>query len=379
MTTFDLFGEAASWQGLVGVFGLSLCVAVLLVLAAPYLPRLNGKPSNLGSVQAAHGRPTPRVGGVCIFLSVAAAVFLAPEAVPEGGAALLLSAGLLFFSGLMEDLGVDIRPRLRLLMAATASLCAVLVLGTWLPRLNIPYVDGLLSSPAIGVPVTLFVTVSVANGFNFIDGVNGLSGFTAIIAALVLAGISAVAGQPELGALALILAAAVCGFFAVNYPFGRLFLGDAGAYTLGFFLSWIGVLLLSAAPEVSAWAVLLTVYWPLFDTILAVVRRTGRARATMAPDRLHAHHLVMRSLEILVLGRGRRHLANPLTTLVLAPFVAMPPLAGLLLWNKPLASFLAALLFLGLYAGAYLLLGHHIRTRERYPERGPRATTEGQR
>lgn len=79
----------------------------------------------------------------------------------------------------------------------------------------------------------------------------------------------------------------------------------------------------------------------------------------MAPDRLHANQLVMRSLEILVLGRGRRNLANPLTTLVLAPFVAAPPLAGVLLWNNPLLAFGFAVGLLGLFWAAYFLAGSY--------------------
>jgi len=158
---------------------------------------------------------------------------------------------------------------------------------------------------------------------------------------------------------------AVAGFFLVNFPRGKIFLGDAGAYTLGFVLAWIGIAVLNAAPSVSAWAILLTVYWPLCDTLLAMYRRSRSKRDAMAPDRLHAHQLVMRSLEILILGRGRRNLANPLTTIVLAPFVAAPPLAGVLLWNNPLLAFVFAVGFLGLFWGSYFLAGKLTRVYRR--------------
>ena len=73
----------------------------------------------------------------------------------------------------------------------------------------------------------------------------------------------------------------------------------------------------------------------------------------MAADRLHVHHLVMRALEIYVLGRDRRHIANPLTTLVLAPFVLAPPLAGVLLWDNSLWACVAVLGFTWLFFGSY--------------------------
>jgi UDP-GlcNAc:undecaprenyl-phosphate GlcNAc-1-phosphate transferase len=101
------------------------------------------------------------------------------------------------------------------------------------------------------------------------------------------------------------------------------------------------------------WAILLTVFWPLADTLLAIYRRSRRNVATMAPDRLHVHHLVMRALEIHIVGRHQRHIANPLTTLVLAPFVLAPPLAGVLLWDNSVWAFVAVLGFTGLFFGSY--------------------------
>ncbi len=71
----------------------------------------------------------------------------------------------------------------------------------------------------------------------------------------------------------------------------------------------------------------------------------------MMPDRLHSHQLVMRGIEICFVGRGRRHIANPLTTLLLVPFVVTPQIVAVLLWDNNLAAFLAVLFFL------YILLG----------------------
>jgi len=113
----------------------------------------------------------------------------------------------------------------------------------------------------VGVPLTLLITAGVANGFNLIDGVNGLSAFTGLCSALALAYIAGQGGAWTLQMMALLLAAAILGFLVLNYPFGLIFLGDAGAYTLGFVIAWFGISLLRAIPEVSAWAVLLTVFW----------------------------------------------------------------------------------------------------------------------
>ena len=354
-----------NWLSLLTTLLVAFAVARLLVLSARSFSILCGQSANVSAVQSAHSKPTPRVGGVAIFAALVLTVFYVPETIAVSYPSFLAAAGLLFFVGLAEDLGFGISPRWRLLAAVGASLAAVVMLGIWLPRLNIPYVDVAMGYWIVGVPVTLLITAGVANGFNLIDGVNGLSGYTGIVAALALAAISVQAGNEALALVLLFLACAVAGFFLVNYPRGTIFLGDAGAYTLGFVLAWFGIALLNAAPSVSAWSILLTVYWPLCDTLLAMYRRSRSKRDAMAPDRLHAHQLVMRSLEILVLGRGRRNLANPLTTLVLAPFVAAPPLAGVLLWNNPLLAFGFAVVFLGLFWGTYFFAADMARVYRR--------------
>lgn len=122
---------------------------------------------------------------------------------------------------------------------------------------------------------------------------------------------------------------------------------------LGFVLSWFGISVLVNVPEASPWAILLTMFWPVADTLLAIYRRSRLKAAPMAPDRLHVHQMTMRALEICVLGRYRRHNANPLCTLVLAPFVIAPPIAGVHFWNQTIMAFTAVVVFSALFFGTY--------------------------
>jgi UDP-N-acetylmuramyl pentapeptide phosphotransferase/UDP-N-acetylglucosamine-1-phosphate transferase len=207
---------------------------------------------------------------------------------------------------------------------------------------------------AVGIPLTILVTAGITNGFNLIDGVNGLASLTAIVAALALSQIAEISGYSTMVHLPMFLAAGVFGFFLINYPFGLIFLGDAGAYTIGFVLSWFGIAVLVNAPDVSPWAILLTFFWPAADTSLAIYRRLRRSSDISAPDRLHVHQMMMRGLEICVLGQNRRQISNPLTTLVLAPFVIAPPIVGVLLWNQNWNAFLAVLFFGSLLFVAYV-------------------------
>jgi UDP-GlcNAc:undecaprenyl-phosphate GlcNAc-1-phosphate transferase len=339
----------------VSLFLVSALLCCVIVLVGPRFSWLYGRAQHLQAVQATHSRPTPRAGGIAIFGALALSVAFAPSEISQPYLMFVLATAIVFFVGLAEDLGFAVPPLKRLFAVCLASLTAIFVLGVWMPRADVPGLDALMSYWIVGVPITLLVTAGVANGFNLIDGVNGLASFTAMVAAVALGLIAEQADYAVMVHLSMMLTAAILGFLMLNYPYGLIFLGDAGAYTLGFVLSWFGISILLFAPDASPWAILLTVFWPVADTLLAIYRRTRRKVATMTPDRLHVHQLVMRALEIYVLGRGHRNIANPLSTAVLAPFVIAPPIAGIIFWDQTTMAFLSVLCFAGLFFGSYSL------------------------
>jgi UDP-GlcNAc:undecaprenyl-phosphate GlcNAc-1-phosphate transferase len=331
---------------------LSFLGCVVLILLARESPRLSGRLDDTNAVQAMHLRLTPRVGGVAIFGASACSAFFAPEVIRQSYIALLVGTSLVFFVGLREDLGFHVLPRMRMLAIVASSLIVMALLGTWLQRIGGMYVDQLLQFWFIGIPFTVLITAGVSNGFNLIDGVNGLASMTAFGASVAIALIALQSGDAAMASVSFMLAAVTLGFFVANYPFGLIFLGDAGAYVLGFVISWNGVIVIARVPDISPWAILLTMFWPLADTLLAMYRR----RPVMMPDRLHAHQLVMRAIETCFIGRDRRHIANPVTTLLLAPFVIAPQIFAVLLWDNNVAALLAVLIFLALFFGAFIFV-----------------------
>ena len=338
----------------VSLFLVSALFCSVLILARPS-SLLYGRAQHLKAVQSTHSKPTPRVGGIAIFGSLAVSVVFAPSDISQPYLMFILATAIVFVVGLAEDLGFAVPPLKRLFSVCLASLTAIVLLGVWMPRTDVPGLDSLMSYWVVGVPITLLITAGVANGFNLIDGVNGLASLTAIVAAVALGLIAEEANYAVMVHLTMMLTAAILGFLILNYPYGLIFLGDAGAYMLGFVLSWFGISILLFAPDASPWAILLTMFWPVADTLLAIYRRTRRKVAIMHPDRLHVHQLVMRALEIYILGRGKRNIANPLSTLVLAPFVVAPPIAGVVFWNQTTLAFQSALCFAGLFVGSYSL------------------------
>lgn len=290
---------------------------------------------DLGARQSAHSLPTLRLGGLCLLFGVAASGFyIAPASwVGVAWTGLFIGASLIFAVGLLEDIGYAVRPRTRLAAAVLASLLSIGISGISVPPVGIPGIDTLWLVPGFGAAFTALALSGVSNGFNLIDGLNGLFAVAALGANGALWYIAVHSGVDDLAPLHVVLAGALLGFVLLNYPFGKLFMGDAGAYTVGFFMAWAAVFLVTQNSAVSPYALVLACFWPVADTLHAIFRRFASGRLASQPDRMHFHHLVMRTIEIRLLGRRARSMVNPLATLIMAPVILTPPFLGGLFWN----------------------------------------------
>jgi len=244
-------------------------------------------------VQKFHQAPTPRVGGIAIYIALVLAWMLLPGPGEKEILGVVLLAGMpALFIGLLEDLTKRVSVRSRLLTTMGSGALAALITGVGLTRVDIPPVDMLLSVWPIAVLFTAFCVGGVANAFNIIDGFHGLSSGTLIISALALAAIAHSLGDPALAIAAISLAAAVAGFWLVNFPWGKLFLGDGGAYFAGFALAWLTVILLVRHPQVSPWCSVLLCGYPTVEAVYSIYRRRRMRRSPGDPDRSHLHSLV---------------------------------------------------------------------------------------
>ena len=257
--------------------------------------------SDLSGVQKFHTIAVPRAGGIGIFLGVLLTLYIHYFLHPEVGTfGLLLIAVSLpaFLSGLIEDLTKRVGVRVRLLAAVTSAGLAGYFLNAWLSSVQILGIDNLmLAYPFIAIVITCFAVSGVANAFNIIDGYNGLS---AMVAVIILSGITYVAFQLAdypimIAALAMI--GALLGFLVWNYPRGLIFLGDGGAYLVGFWIAELSVLLTARHPEVSKWFPLLLCMYPIFETLFTIYRRVFIKKISLGrPDALHLHQLIYKRL-----------------------------------------------------------------------------------
>ena len=312
-------------------FGVSALTSLLVIVWFARTKTQRFKRNDTSAVQAAHLNPTPRIGGLAIVIALLVAAALSHSAGNWTAFVLLLvSAMPVFVVGLAEDLGYLASPRKRLLAATVSGAVFIALTGQWVLQTGIPGLDTALNWSPFAVAFSLLLAVGISHAFNLIDGLNGLAGFTAFAAALALATIAHQTALTEHRDILLTIAAAIIGFLVFNFPFGKIFLGDAGAYARGHLLVWMSVAILWNAPDVSPFAMLLIFFWPIADTLLAITRRLSLGKPIAQPDRLHFHQLIMRGVEIGLLGRKKRRIANPLAALFTLPFVFAPMTAGVM-------------------------------------------------
>ncbi len=270
------------------------------------------------TARKAHKAPVAMFGGVAVFASIALgllalSIFVEPVRASLWGyeslGVLGLGAGLMVALGAWDDL-YDLRPMHKL--AGQIAIAALTwAMGFRVGSIELPF-DFFLTAAA---PVSLLVTVAwiviVANAFNLIDGIDGLTAGVSVITVLTVFLLANQNGATVPVIAALALAGALAGFLRFNLPPARIFLGDAGALSIGYLTAVLAMASYQKSPAAVALIVpLLVLGLPLLDAILAVIRRSLQhlrtrgaeglrpgeiVRAITLADRGHLHHLLLRN------------------------------------------------------------------------------------
>lgn len=304
---------------------------------------------DLGGVQKVHALAVPRVGGLAVVTGVGLGLlafwFFFPKEIHRDRVVaimlLVLAGAPAFLAGMAEDLTKRISVRLRLLATFASALIASTLVGATVSHLDIWGVDSLLQMAPVAVLVTALVVAGGANAVNIIDGFNGLAGSVITIMALALAAIAMQYNDTLVATLGVLGAGSAVGFLLVNWPRGKLFLGDGGAYFLGFWVAETAVLLLVRNAGVNAWQVLSICAYPVIEVLFSIYRRRVIQQVSPgAPDRLHLHTLVYRRVvrKLIKVEPPQAWLRNATTAGVIVPWIAMMALASVLVGQSMLAA-----------------------------------------
>lgn len=338
-------------------FLISLVVTLLLVryntLHAKYTAD-----HDLSGVQKYHATPVPRVGGISIIASMfgicVLVMFREPDLQRELLVLMMVSMPT-FLGGLAEDLTKKVRVLVRLGLAMVSGCAAYYFCGAELTRLDIIGVDWLLQFTAVSFIFTAIAMAGAANAINIIDGYNGLA---AVVSAMIFAGFAYVSyylGDRLLLVTCVGMIGAIAGFLVWNYPRGLIFLGDGGAYFIGFMIGAISVLMLARHPEVSAWFPLLLCIYPVFETLFSIYRKKFlRGQSPGMPDGVHLHMLIYKRLIRWAGGRELQHQTqrNAKTSPYLWLLSSFAIIPAVLFWQYQYVL----ILFVFLFSATYLVL-----------------------
>ena len=310
--------------------------------------------------QKFHSAPVPRVGGIGIVVGVFAGMLMIWLRSPELGRSaglLLLCAIPAFGSGLTEDLTKTQSPRRRLFFIAVSAALAVVVLDSAIGRTDIPGLDWVVSFSLGAAVVTIFVVAGVANSLNIIDGFNGLASMCAMLMLASIGYVGFQVGDDLIVALAVVGAGAVLGFFVWNFPSGLIFLGDGGAYFLGFYVAELAILLLYRNPSVSPMFPLLVCIYPVFETLFSIYRRKMlRGQPAGMPDGIHLHSLIYRRIMRWAVGNASKRSQakrNSMTSPYLWMLCMLAVVPAMLFWDSTPWLLVFIVLFGVVYTGLY--------------------------
>jgi len=266
-----------------------------------------------------HAGPIPRMGGVAMYVGVAAGLLVASRLVPLRDAfhgtglvvGLLGAGGLIVVIGVIDDRwGIGAIGKLAGQIVAAAILFASGARLTYFPA---PH-NGLFAlTQNESVVLTILVVVATINAVNFIDGLDGLAAGIVCIAALSffvyyysLAKVVGLSAEAVPALASILLAGACLGFLPHNFYPARIFMGDTGSMLLGLVLAYVPIWAINSLDfttldyQANRYAEILPLLLPAavlvipyVDMLRAVIRRTRAGLSPFAADRKHLHHIMM--------------------------------------------------------------------------------------
>ena len=287
-------------QVLIYGIGAVICAFLLTYLLTPAIRAFSIK---IGAVDVPkddrrmHSRAIPQAGGIGVFISfvITTLVF----GVPTSEMTAIWTGGLiLIVVGVLDDI-FDLNPLLKFIIQIIAALTAVLQ-GVIVQEIFL--FDRYIELGWLSYPLTILWIVALVNAFNLIDGLDGLSSGMCAISCITLICVALMYGNVMQALIAAVLCGACLGFLPYNFYPARIFIGDTGAYFLGFVLAVIsieGVFKISAV--ISFVLPVMIFALPLLDTVMSFFRRLIHGKAPFSSDKKHLHH------RLIALGLSQRH------------------------------------------------------------------------
>jgi UDP-GlcNAc:undecaprenyl-phosphate/decaprenyl-phosphate GlcNAc-1-phosphate transferase len=275
--------------------------------------------------QRVHLGETARLGGVIIFFILAIISFF--QSNQEFALQLqqcLACAVPMMLVTVKEDLTHNVDYRIRFLSLIVSAALLIIYTNDGLPFVsNIIVISQLFEYPFLSIVFFTLCLVALANGCNFIDGMNGLLGFYLLGAMFSCLQLAFFVENTFISKFLIIYIIMTLLFLSVNFPWGKLFMGDAGAYLMPMLVGIWVINFFGTYESISSWNAGLIFFYPIAEVSYSFLRKLYQKKSPFHPDREHLH---LKIFDILNTSMNKPRLSNNLTTLFLSVFWLTPPL-----------------------------------------------------
>jgi len=267
------------------------------------------------SKQRLHLDEVPRIAGLIIYLFLTITAFVTFDS--ELLNIILMSAIPIIFIGAKEDLFLNTSPKLRLIFMIVSASLFIYLLPVNLPEISFPLINQVLSFSILKEIFFIFSILVIINGNNLIDGVNGNMALSNIVQLCVTAILASTVNDSHIAEVCLILMLPLIIFLMFNFPLGKIFSGDAGAYFYGFAISTSVIYLFGEYGQLLSWSAVLILIYPSIELLFSIIRKKlFENKSPFTPDAKHLHSIIFRYLS------NRLTLTNnSLVTVCLLPLI----------------------------------------------------------
>lgn len=339
------------WIKIIFAIGVAFIVANLVTPLVMKFAKQVGAMDIPDEKRHIHKAPTPRMGGLAIFLGFLLSVLVFANITTQVRG-ILIGAILIVVVGAIDDvlnLNAWLKFGVQIIAAVIAVLSGVLINVVSNPLLITS--GQALTIGVLSVPVTILWIVGVTNSVNLIDGLDGLACGVSTIASLSMLAVSMLVSDANSN-VAIILAAlcgACLGFLPFNLNPAKIFMGDTGALLLGYILATVSVIGMFKFYAIITFILpVLALAVPLLDTVFAFTRRMLNGQSPFTADRGHFHH------RLLDIGLNQKQ-----AVAVLYAVSAILGLAGVLITSTGTVRMIVALMSFLIAACIWLFVFRH--------------------
>lgn len=268
-----------------------ICMIISLCLT-PLVKKIAVKigATDLPNERKVHISSMPRLGGIAIYTAFLIGYLIIR---PESDYALPILGGsfIIVLTGILDDV-FCLSAKVKFLAQIMAAIVIVSG-GIDVQFINLPFEQRLYLG-WLSIPITIIWIIGITNAINLIDGLDGLAAGVSCIVLLTIAGLSVVEGNYLVFGISIIILGSTLGFLPFNFYPAKIFMGDGGAYLLGYIISILSLLGFKNVTMFSIVVPIIILAVPISDTLFAMIRRMVKKKPLSAPDKSHLHHRLLR-------------------------------------------------------------------------------------